>query len=134
MIDRIWIESSRSHPSQVGHARKSRACLVARSVRSCIDDRCFLPYLSIENDTTSLVPLNIIKSTKRLSQHLEHIFWLSLFKLSTELIIHCSPQNATYCGTIVEPLQISISNRIMSIRTRLLGYRICKDVQDLLML
>ena len=41
-------------------------------VQYMIDDRCSLPHSSIENGATSLVLLNIVKSTKGLSQYLEH--------------------------------------------------------------
>ena len=88
----------------------------------------------IKNDATSLVPLNVIRSIKGIPQHLKHFLWLSLFKFLAELVVHGGPHDATNYGAIVEPLQISISDRTSGIESRLLRCQIRNHIQDPFML
>ena len=89
-----------------------------------IDGRCSLLHPNIENGATSLVPLNIIGSTKRLSQHLKYFLWLNLFKFLAELIIHGGSHYTTNNGMVAELLQVSVSNHATSVRSGLLRCRI----------
>ena len=75
-----------------------------------IGNKYILPHSDIKNGATSLVPLNVVRSTKGIPQYLKHFLWLSFFKLLTELVVHGGPQDATNYGAVIEPLQISILN------------------------
>ena len=91
MVDRTWIESLGSHLSLAvvqEDVEFAQLFNLLDHVQYMIGNRCILPHPSIENGATSLMPLKIIKSTKRISQHLKQFLWLSLFKFLTELIIH----------------------------------------------
>ena len=103
-------------------------------VQYMIDNRCTLPHSGIKNGATNLVPLNVVRSTKRIPQHLKYFLWLSFFKLSTELIVHGDPHDVMNHGTIIEPLQINISDHSSGIRSRLLRCRICYHIKDPLVL
>ena len=99
-----------------------------------IDDRCPFPYSSVEDDTTSLVSLNVIGSAEGFIQYLQHFHQLSILELATELVIHRSPHNTTHHDAIVEPLLISVLYRTLCIQGRLLQCRIYQHIQDLLIL
>ena len=99
-----------------------------------IGNRCTLPHLDVKNDVTSLVLLNIVRNTKRISQHLKHFLWLSLFKFLAELVVHGGPHDATNYGAIIEPLQIRVSDYTSGVESRLLRCRICNHIQDPFML
>ena len=99
-----------------------------------IDNRCTLPHPDIENDATSLMPLNVVRSIKGIPQHLKYFLWLSFFKLSAELVVYGDLHDTMNHGAIVEPLQISISNCSSDIRSKLLRCRIRYHIKDPLVL
>ena len=103
-------------------------------VQFMIGNRCTLPHSNIENGITSLVPLNVIRSTKGIPQHLKYFLLLSLFKFLVEFIIHGGLHNATNHGAVIEPLQISVLDHASGIGSRLLRCRIRYHIKDPLML
>ena len=103
-------------------------------VQYMIGNRCTVPHSGIKNDATSLVSLNIVRSTKKIPQYLKHFLWLSFFKFSTELVVHRGSHNVTNRNVVVEPLQISISNRTSGVGSRLFRCRIHYHIKDPLVL
>ena len=56
-----------------GEAKLAQSLDLFHYIQYKISGRCSLSHLSIKNGITNLVPLNIVGSTKKLSQHLEHV-------------------------------------------------------------
>ena len=78
-----------------GKAKLAQALNLFDHIQYMISDQCSLPHLSIEDGTTSLISLNILKSAEGFIQHLQDFLWLSIFELVTKLVVHRSLHNTS---------------------------------------
>ena len=90
--------------------------------------------MGIEHYARGFVSLRILRGAEGLIQHLNDLLWLRILELTTKFIVHGYPYHTMYSRAIIEPLQISISDRSSGIRSRLLRCQIRYHIKNPLVL